>query len=212
MKAVIFDMDGTLIDSMGMWKDLDKDFFGKRNIEFTQEIANRVKTMSLKMCSEFFKDFYNLPETADEIYNEFCDRINEFYSYEVQEKENAFNVLKEYKQKGYKVVLGTATGKEFVDRVLERFDIEKYFDFVMTSDMASSSKSSPDFFRKIADKLSIEPEEIFLFDDAPHALDAARKLGIVTVAVYDESAEKYWEKIVKENRYSIRSFKEWEVE
>ena len=211
MKAVIFDMDGTLIDSMKMWRDLDRDFFGKRNIEFTQEMGERVKTMSLKMCSRFFKDFYKLEETAEEIYNEFCDRINEFYLYEAEEKENAFTTLKKYKEKGYKTVLGTATGKEFVEKVLERFEIEKYFDFVVTSDMVDTSKSSSEFFRKISEMLDVSPEEIFLFDDAPNALNAARNIGIVTVGVYDESAENHWESIVRENRYSIRSFKEWEV-
>lgn len=211
MKAVIFDMDGTLIDSMGMWEDIDRKFFGRRNIIFTDDIANKVKTMSLRMSLQYFKDYYKLEESIDEIYDEFKHDIIDYYKNDAVEKEEAFNTLKKYKDLGYKVVLGTSTGYEFVKYVFDRFDLEKYFDFVITSDMIKADKSTPEFFEKIVEMLDVNPEEIYFFDDAVHAIKAANEVGIVSVGVYDDSSKNYWDEIVDEADYAIESFKEWTV-
>lgn len=211
MKAAIFDLDGTLIDSMTMWRNLGKNFLEKRNIEMTEKIANDMTTMSLKMSSAYLKNIVGLNGTIDDIYQEFKDIIMNFYLNEVKEKEKAFETLKNYKEKGYAVVLGTATSDEFVEPLLERFNIKKYFDLVQTCDMVNIKKNDKEYFNKIAQKLEISPQEIFLFDDAPFALEAAREAGIITVGVYDHESREYWDRIVAENKYAIKSFSEWRV-
>ena len=119
MKAAIFDLDGTLIDSMGMWRDLGRSFLERRGLAITKKVAEDMTTMSLKMNSHYLKETYNLKESTDEIYKEFKDIILNFYLNEVNEKEEAFNTIKKYKENGYDVVLGTATSDEFVYPILE---------------------------------------------------------------------------------------------
>lgn len=211
MKASIFDLDGTLIDSMGMWRNLGKNFLEKREIEMTDEVANEMTTMSLNMSSVYLKEKFSLKESSQSIYKEFRETIMNFYLNEVEEKESAFDILKDYKEKGFDVVLGTATSDEFVEPVLERFNLKKYFDMVQTCDMVQIRKSDARYFDLISDKLNIDSKEIFLFDDAPHALNAAKNAGIVTVGVYDNESRQYWDEIVSNNNYAIKSFKDWSV-
>lgn len=211
MKAAIFDLDGTLIDSMGMWRNLGKDFLKRRDLEMTDQVANQMTTMSLKMNSNYLKEKFGLNETPDEIYKEFKDIIMDFYLNEVEEKEDAFKTIKEYKEKGYNVVLGTATSDEFVEPLLDRFNLTDVFDLIQTCDMVKIQKSNKDYFNLIAKKLEIDSKEIFLFDDAPFALKAAKESGIVTVGVYDNESSHFWDKIVQKNDYAIKSFKEWNV-
>lgn len=211
MKAAIFDLDGTLIDSMGMWRNLGKNFLEKREIEMTDEVANEMTTMSLNMSSVYLKEKFSLKESSQSIYKEFRETIMNFYLNEVEEKESAFDILKDYKEKGFDVVLGTATSDEFVEPVLERFNLKKYFDMVQTCDMVQIRKSDARYFDLISDKLNIDSKEIFLFDDAPHALNAAKNAGIVTVGIYDNESRQYWDEIVSNNNYAIKSFKDWSV-
>lgn len=211
MKAAIFDLDGTLIDSMGMWRNLGKNFLEKREIEMTDEVANEMTTMSLNMSSVYLKEKFSLKESSQSIYKEFRETIMNFYLNEVEEKESAFDILKDYKEKGFDVVLGTATSDEFVEPVLKRFNLKKYFDMVQTCDMVQIRKSDARYFDLISDKLNIDSKEIFLFDDAPHALNAAKNAGIVTVGVYDNESRQYWDEIVSNNNYAIKSFKDWSV-
>lgn len=211
MKAAIFDLDGTLIDSMGMWRNLGKNFLEKREIEMTDEVANEMTTMSLNMSSVYLKEKFSLKESSQSIYKEFRETIMNFYLNEVEEKESAFDILKDYKEKGFDVVLGTATSDEFVEPVLERFNLKKYFDMVQTCDMVQIRKSDARYFDLISDKLNIDSKKIFLFDDAPHALNAAKNAGIVTVGVYDNESKQYWDEIVSNNNYAIKSFKDWSV-
>lgn len=211
MKAAIFDLDGTLIDSMRMWRSLGRNFLERRGFSITKKVAEEMTTMSLKMNSHYLKEKYNLKESTDEIYKEFKDIILNFYLNEVEEKEEAFNTIKKYKEKGYNTILGTATSDEFVYPILERFKISEYFDMVQTCDMAGIKKSDKNYFNLISEKLDLNTKEIFLFDDAPFALKAAKEAGIVTVGVYDDESKEYWNKIVEKNNYAIKTFKEWDV-
>lgn len=211
MKAAIFDLDGTLIDSMGMWRDLGRSSLERRGLAITKKVAEDMTTMSLKMNSHYLKETYNLKESTDEIYKEFKDIILNFYLNEVNEKEEAFNTIKKYKENGYDVVLGTATSDEFVYPILERFNMSEYFDLIQTCDMVGIKKSDKNYFNLISEKLELNSKEIFLFDDAPFALKAAKEAGIVTVGVYDDESKEYWKHIVEKNNYAIKTFKEWNV-
>lgn len=209
MKAVIFDLDGTLIDSMSMWKNLGKTFLEEKNLIMTDEVSQTMTTMSLTMSSKYLKEHYNLKDSPNAIYNYFKKVILEFYINQALPKEHSLETLQAYNDLGYDIVLGTATNYGFVEPLLERFDLMNSFKFVQTVDSVKTSKDNSKYFKIISDKLKISPNEIFLFDDARFALSAAKNIGIKTVAVYDKYSDDYWTDIKVENDYAIKTFKDW---
>ncbi|EFI41578.1 MULTISPECIES: HAD family phosphatase [Peptoniphilus] len=211
MKAVIFDLDGTLIDSMPMWRDLGRDYLESLNIELEDKVAQKIATLSLKMNSVFLKEYYNLKDSAEKIYDDFKDLVMHFYLNEVKPKDDAFRVLEDFKKSGYDIVLGTATSTEFIEPLFNRFNIREYFNFVQTCDMVGIAKNDSEYFKLISKRLNHSPDEIFLFDDAPFALKAAKKAGLVTVGVYEQTCSEHWDEIKAKNDYHINSFREWEV-
>ncbi|RVU54014.1 HAD family hydrolase [Anaerosphaera multitolerans] len=211
MKAVVFDLDGTLIDSMDMWENLQKTFVEDKNLILTDEVSQTMATMSLNLSSAYLKEYYNLKDSAQDIYNYFKKIIINYYINEAKPKEDAFETVEAYNDLGYDVVLGTATNYEFIEPLLDRFDLKRHFKFVQTVHSIKTNKDNSKFFKLISDKLEVVPDKIFLFDDARFALNAAKDIGIKTVAVYDKYSEKFWNEIKTENDYAIKTFKDWDV-
>ncbi|MDO5040494.1 MAG: HAD family phosphatase [Peptoniphilus sp.] len=212
MKGIIFDLDGTLIDSMGMYRDISKNYLSTLGIEMDNEIAQKTTTMSLKMSIAYLVDYYKINKSVEEVFEDYRKMVADFYENEVEMKDMALETVIEYRNKGYKLGLGTATNENLLAHVFNRLDIKKYFDVIQTVDGVSVQKGDPEFFRIMADKMGFAPEEIILFDDAPYALRSAKESGMITCAVYDDSAKSHWESSVEISDYSIKSFRDWHIE
>lgn len=195
MKAIAFDFDGTLIDSMGMWRRLGRDFVESKGKEYTDAIHDKVTTMSLNQSSAFFKKELELPESVDEIFNEMGDILKNGYSHTLPLKEGAMDLVK----RAYKrapLVLATATNEEFLGPALERFGLNPYFQFIQTCNGVGIEKSDARFYDILAKKLGEKPEDILFFDDAHYAVVAAKAYGLYTIGVKDDSNAPYWDDIV----------------
>ena len=195
MKAIAFDFDGTLIDSMGMWRRLGRDFVESKGKEYTDAIHDKVTTMSLNQSSVFFKKELELPESVDEIFNEMGDILKNGYSHTLPLKEGAMDLVK----RAYKrapLVLATATNEEFLGPALERFGLNPYFQFIQTCNGVGIEKSDARFYDILAKKLGEKPEDILFFDDAHYAVVAAKAYGLYTIGVKADSNAPYWDDIV----------------
>lgn len=211
MNTIMFDLDGTLLDSMLMWKNLGANFLRRKNLKITDAVIKEMSTMSLVMSSAFLKDYYNLPESSEEIHRQFKDTVMYFYLNEVMPKVGAFEVLKQYKNLGKKVLLATATNEEFVQPTLDKFGIYDCFDGIYTSDIVGEKKDSPNFFNKILEKENLSSKSTLLFDDSEFALLAAKKSGIKTCCVIDQHSIANYEMLKKECDFYIEEFTEWVV-
>ncbi|CDZ75517.1 putative haloacid dehalogenase, IA family protein [Peptoniphilus sp. ING2-D1G] len=212
MKGIIFDLDGTLVDSMGMYRDIARNYLQTLGIKLDNEVAQKTTTMSLKMSVQYLVDYYKLGKSPEEVFDDYRKIVADFYENEVEMKDMALETVVKYYDKGYKLGLGTATNEKLLTHVFNRLDIKKYFDVIQTVDGVSTQKGDPKFFGIMAEKMGYAPEEILLFDDAPYALKSAKQCGMITCAVYDESAKSHWESSMELNDYSIESFRDWNIE
>ena len=211
MKAIAFDFDGTLIDSMGMWRNLGKNYLENRGIAFTEEIAKEINTMSLSMSCQFLKDYFHFEESLEDIYKEMGDILMEGYSKSIPLKEHAIEILDELKAKGYPIVLATATNETFVKPAMERLELEDYFLWIQTCDNTGIQKGNTAFYELLCQRLSLSPEEITFFDDAPYALAAAKKTGLYTIGVRDTYNQEVWDQVVENSHMTINSLKDFQV-
>ena len=187
MKSIIFDMDGTLADSMAMWRSLGIDYLKSHGVDITSEDAQEMTTQSLKMSSTYMKEKFKLSLTPDEIYNDLKHIAEDFYEHHCTLKHGAKDVLDRFYEEGIPMMLGTGTPEEFFDPFLKREDMFKYFDEIATCDGLNLKKDDPNFFLTCCEMAGFDPKETVLVDDAYFAIIAAKEAGLTTICMYDEA-------------------------
>ncbi len=199
MKAVIFDLDGTLIDSMGVWLDVDKDFLGKRGIDVPKDLFDSVpQGNSYSGLAQYFKERFNLPETIEEIMQEWTDRVYELYKTEICLKPGALDVLQFLKENEIPMAIGTSNSDELAALALSKNDISEYFLHVQTGSNDIKGKPHPDIYLNTATKLNISPKDILVVEDTIAGIQAGNNAGMTTIGIYDKWAKHEHEQIKAE--------------
>lgn len=189
IKAAIFDMDGTLVDSLGLW-DVFWEQFGseyRNDKTFRPSAADdkAVRTIPLKDAMDLIHEHYQLGESGEELL-ELADRIIiEFYSRDVELKKGVREFLEYCKKKGVKMCVASATAPEHLALVLKHCEMESYFSEVFSCDTLGVGKDVPDVFLLAREHLGAKPEETWVFEDSLVAIETATKLGMPTVGIYD---------------------------
>lgn len=186
-EGVIFDLDGTLVDSMWIWSKIDLDFINERNLSITpEELMGAVAHFSFLETAQYFKDRFNLPETKHEIAQIWLGMAVKEYGENVKLKKGVREFLELLKNKGIKMGVASSNSKDLVLTCLKANYIEEYFNVVVTTDEAgASSKSDPDVYLYAADKMGIKPEKSVVFEDVLHAMKGAKKAGMKVIGIRD---------------------------
>ena len=184
-KAAIFDLDGTLIDSMGVWEKVDRDFLAKRNLPVPDGYVNQLSSLSFREAAEYTIALFGLPEKAAAIIEEWNDMVRYEYSHNIVLKPHAREYLKYLKQA--RVKLGTATSlpKVLYEPVLRNNGIYELFDALSSTDEVSRGKEYPDIYQLAAQKLAVLPGDCIAFDDILAAISAIKAAGMKAYGVYD---------------------------
>ena len=216
VKLLIFDLDGTLLDSMNVWNKVDIDFLGRYGYDVTPDYTDFVKRASIDDAALYTKQRYKIPLSPAEIIAEWDKMVSGFSKNEVKLKPNVLPYLEEAKRLGFKLGVATALTRNNAVSGLVSNNILNMFDAVITLEDVGKKidKSSPDIFIKVlnyvnAMGLSIVPSQTLVYDDVASAAKGARKGGFLTCAVYDEIGcgdPLKWESFAADCNYSVRTF------
>lgn len=193
-RFAIFDMDGTLVDSMVFWKHLAEEFLlgkGVRNI--APEILERIKPMTMAESAALFRQEYGLAGTAEELAVEMNAMMDRHYRSDIPLKSGAAAYLSALARRGVTMCVASATAQELMAACLDRLGVAHYFSFLLSCEAVGAGKDRPDVYLAAARQLNAPPEEIAVYEDALYAAKTAKEAGFYTVAVPDESSRQHWE-------------------
>lgn len=185
LKGAIFDLDGTLIDSMFIWDTAGETYLNSIGIKPQEDIRNVLKPMSLLQAAVYIHDKYSLLLSVEEIMDGINHTVEDFYFHTVKPKKGVTELLEQLKKQGIKMCIATATDRYQVEAVLKRCGMEKFFSEIFTCTEIGHGKDEPDIFRKAIEHLGATKSEAIVFEDAYYALKTAKSDGFITVAVYD---------------------------
>ena len=211
-EGAIFDLDGTLLDSMPIWRNLGKEYLRSKGISKTPENLNEIlKPMSLMQSAQYFKAEFNINESQEEIIVGINALINRQYCKEVPLKPFVKPFLQKLQSAGVKMCVATALDKFLSIAALERLGIDHYFSSILTCTELGLGKDNPEFFIKAQESLGTPVDKTIIFEDSLHAVMNAKRAGLFVVGVYDESANEDIDKIKNYSDLYLYSFDEWEM-
>lgn len=195
IKAAIFDMDGTLVDSMWVWVKVDLEFLRKRNLVPVKGLKEKIQHLSFEDTAKYFKKTYNLNESIEEICDEWNNMALEEYKNNVKLKPGVKKFLDLLKSMGIKIGLATSNCDLLLKIALKANGIYDYFDVITLTDEVSRGKRFPDVYLLAAERLNVSPEECIVFEDIFPAVMGAKAAGMKVIGIYDKNSDFEKDKI-----------------
>ncbi|MEG6521591.1 HAD family hydrolase [Desulfotomaculum sp. 1211_IL3151] len=196
-QAAIFDLDGTLLDSMGVWEDIDVEFLAKRELSVPDDYINEICALSFQEAAEYTIKLFGLSEEPAAIINEWNDMALSKYSHTVRMKQYAGEYLSKLKARGTKLAVATGLPPVLYIPALRNNGILDLFDVLCSTEEVARGKEFPDIFLYAAERMKVAPENCIVFEDIFPAVCSARQAGMKVYGVYDKSSAAYWESILK---------------
>ena len=209
LQGAIFDMDGTLLDSMHIWDHFGTRFLRDLGVEPDPDTEDRVKVMTVRECARYFRERYQLPQSEQELVDMTHSRVRRFYVQEVLPKPDVEKFLSLLKMEGVWMYVATATDRSLAEDALNHAGLTGYFRGILTCSEAGAGKESPVIFEKCLTRLRCRKEDCVVFEDALHAIQTAKNAGFRVAAVYDPSAEEDQPEIRRLADYYISSYGDW---
>lgn len=187
IKGAIFDLDGTLIDSLPLWESLGSDYLTDLGIEHKSDLNESLKTMSLYRACKYLHEYYVPQKSTEQILDDISEKIKYFYSHKAKAKNGAVSFVERLAENGVKMCIATASEKELAKSVLKLNGMESFFSNLITCSQFNTDKNSGLIYNKALNILSTPKEETFIFEDASYAAETAKKNGFGVIGVYDKS-------------------------
>ena len=182
MNYSIFDVDGTILDSMEVWNTLASQYVQNLGMVPKKNLDEIVSDMSLEQSATYLKKHYGINKSGERIISEVLNLISNFYKYEVKLMPGFKDFISHYDSVN---VIGTSCDEKLVKIALNRLGVLNYFEDIITCSKVNKSKNDPDFYLACAQVLNQRPEDIVVFEDADYCIDVARKIGFTVIKIKD---------------------------
>lgn len=207
IKGAIFDLDGTILDSMFIWTEIGYKFLEEKHIQLPPGTSDeQFTTMSLMEAAEYYIKHFDNTATIESIVADINRLVEGFYFNEVLKKDGIKEFLDYLKAKDVKMCIATATDKYMVEKALERNGLRDYFSEIFTCNGVGAGKVSPKIYDVALDHLGTDKEYTYVFEDAFYAIETANKAGYNIVGIKDVSEKAPEEEIKKLCNYFIHTY------
>ena len=183
--AVIFDLDGSLVDSMWMWEEIDVEYLGKFGISLPENLQSEIEGMSFSETAHFFKEHFRLPDSIEKIKSDWNRMAWDKYSREVPLKKGVDRFLFQCRQKEVKLGIATSNSRELVENIASVHGLSRFFSCIMTGCDVAKGKPAPDIYLAVARELGVHPSRCLVFEDIIPGIQAGKAAGMKVCAVED---------------------------
>jgi HAD superfamily hydrolase (TIGR01509 family) len=209
--ALILDLDGTILDSMRLWYEVDRKFLSRYGYEVTSEYTEFVKSTSIEEGAQYTVDNYDIPLTPSEVADTWNEMVFSEYANNVRLKEGSYEYIRRAKQMGFKIACATALTSANARAALDANKVTGLIDALITlEDIGKVNKSEPDIYLRASRELGVPPGRCIVFEDVPVAVTGARKGGFDICAVYDDigcQEGRQWQEMVSASDFALEDWR-----
>ena len=205
-KGAIFDMDGTLMDSMWIWRDIDIEYLGRFGIALPEDLQAKIEGLSFAETAVYFREHFGITDSLEKIQSDWNDMAIDFYRHRIGMKKGARELLTQMKERGMKIGIATSNSVELTEECLAANGVADLFDTVRTSRDTPRGKPFPDIYLSVADEWGIAPEDLIVFEDIPNGAIAGKRAGMEVIAVADDYALPRREELIRIADHFIEDF------
>lgn len=208
IKAILFDLDGTLVESMSMWGDIDVDYLKKFHIPVPEGLQKAIEGLSMYQTAVYFKENFAIEDSLEEIMDEWNRMAYEKYTTEIPLKPGARAFLNGLKDKNIPCGIATSNSRILTEAILKSHQVENYFSVMVTGDEITNGKPDPEVYLEAAKKMGVAPEHCLVFEDIPFGIIAGKRAGMTVCAVEDAYSMKDMEEKIRLADFYIKSYEE----
>ncbi len=210
IQAVIFDMDGSLVDSMWIWKDIDIEYLTRYGYPVTDEMVDafqaEIEGMSFAETAQWVSTHFDIPRTTQEMMDDWNDMAWEKYEKEVFLKPGVAEFLEECVKREMKLGIASSNSRELIENVIRARGLEGIFQVIRTGSDGLRGKPAPDVYLATAAELGVAPEVCLVFEDVVAGIKAGKAAGMRVCAVEDAYSEKQREEKKQLADYYIEDY------
>ncbi len=207
-EVAIFDLDGTLLDSMDIWEQIDISFLQKRNLTIYPGYVEEICARSFEEAAQYTIDLYDLEENVSDIIEEW-NRMAEYeYSHNVKMYPHALDYLLRLKAMNVKLAVATGLPKQLFIPCLENNSVLELFDALCSTEEVIHGKEYPDIYELVANKLRIAPDKCIVFDDVLPAIKSAKQAGMIACGMFEKYSKHRRAEIESIADYYLFNFKD----
>ena len=208
IEAIIFDVDGTIADSMWMWKQIDIEYLERFGISLPSDLQKNIEGKSFKETAIYFKERFLIPDSIDTMMADWNEMAAHKYQYEIPLKKGVLEFIKQCKEKGILLGIATSNSVELLTYLLKAHKLENEFDVIITGSDGLKGKPAPDMYLEAAKRLKVEPKKCLVFEDIIPGILAGKRAGMKVCAIEDAYSKDVLSEKKKEADYYIDSFEE----
>lgn len=208
IEAIIFDVDGTIADSMWMWKQIDIEYLERFGISLPSDLQKNIEGKSFKETAIYFKERFLIPDSIDTMMADWNEMAAYKYQYEIPLKKGVLEFIKQCKEKGILLGIATSNSVELLTYLLKAHRLENEFEVIITGSDGLKGKPAPDMYLEAAKRLKVEPKKCLVFEDIIPGILAGKRAGMKVCAIEDAYSKDVLSEKKKEADYYIDSFEE----